>query len=333
MQALIHPTAVIHPDARLHASVRVAPYAIIGEHVEIGADTVIGAHVVIDGRTIIGDRNQIFPGAVIGAEPQDLKYDGSLSLVHIGNDNSIREYVTINRATREGEATAVGDGNLLMAYVHVAHNCIVEDKVIVANSVALAGHVHIESRATIGGDLGIHQFVRIGRLAMVGGMSRIDRDVPPFMLVEGNPARVRTLNRVGLRRAGLEELGEGQVVKHLKQSLRLFFRSGMAADDAIAQIQTLPPSEPLDHLVNFLQRSLSGRRGLTPGTPGKASKKQAANSASAIRSENATVIDTPVTSTPHSTLPSELQPLNSSKNPSNSSAIAPPTSNVPTPNV
>ena len=163
MQALIHPTADIHPDARLQASVRDGPYAVIGEHVEVVADTTIGAHVLIDGKTVIGDRNHIFPGAVIGVEPQDLKYDGSLSLVKIGNDNSIREYVTINRATRDGEATVVGNGNLLMAYVHVAHNCVVEDNVIVANGVALAGHVHIESRATIGGVLGIHKFVRIGR--------------------------------------------------------------------------------------------------------------------------------------------------------------------------
>lgn len=265
MQALIHPTAAIHPGARLHGSVRVGPYAVIGEHVEIGAETVVGAHVVIDGRTVIGDRNRIFPGAVIGAEPQDLKYDGSLSVVQIGDDNNIREYVTINRATREGEATVVGDRNLLMAYVHVAHNCVVENNVIVANGVALAGHVHLESRATIGGVLGIHQFVRIGRLAMVGGMSRIDRDVPPFMLVEGNPARVRTLNRVGLRRAGFDELDNGQVIKDLKGALRLLYRSGLPMGEAIAAIKQLPTSEPLDHLLAFIGRSLDGKRGLTPG--------------------------------------------------------------------
>ncbi len=324
MQALIHPTAIIHPGARLHASVRVGPYSVIGEHVQIGADTVVDAHVVIDGRTVIGDRNHIFPGAVIGAEPQDLKYDGSLSLVQIGDDNSIREYVTINRATRADEATVVGDRNLLMAYVHVAHNCVVEDNVVVANGVALAGHVHIESRATIGGVLGIHQFVRIGRLAMVGGMSRIDRDVPPFMLVEGNPARVRTLNRVGLRRAGFDELDGGQVVKTLKQALRLFFRSDMKAEAAIAAIEALPSSEPLDHLLAFLRRSLAGRRGLLRGTTGKGGK----TAESASKGANAPALDSStVLSTSHVASASERRPLNAN-NASNASTAAPPTSNV-----
>lgn len=325
MQALIHPTAIIHPGARLHASVRVGPYSVIGEHVQIGTDTVVGAHVVIDGRTIIGDRNHIFPGAVIGAEPQDLKYDGSLSLVQIGDDNSIREYVTINRATRADEATVVGDRNLLMAYVHVAHNCVVEDNVVVANGVALAGHVHIESRATIGGVLGIHQFVRIGRLAMVGGMSRIDRDVPPFMLVEGNPARVRILNRVGLRRAGFDELDGGQVVKTLKQALRLFFRSGLKADEAIAAIEALPSSEPLDHLLAFLRRSLAGRRGLLPGVAKP--KAQGSKGKGAIADDAPALESSTVLSTSHVASASERRPLNAN-NASNASTAAPPTSNV-----
>lgn len=217
MKTLIHPTAVIHPGAELHPTVQVGPYAVIGEQVKVGAETVIGAHAVLEGLTEIGARNQIFPGATIGLEPQDLKYDGGLSLVKIGDGNRIREYVTINRATRTGEATLIGNGNLLMAYVHVAHNCVIEDSVLISNAVALAGHVHIESRAVIGGVLGIHQFVRIGRLAMVGGMSRIDRDVPPYMLVEGNPARVRSLNLVGLKRAGIAEAEQGRVFQNLKK--------------------------------------------------------------------------------------------------------------------
>jgi UDP-N-acetylglucosamine acyltransferase len=158
----IHPTALVHPNAQLHATAQIGPYAVIGEHVKIGPDSVIGAHVVIEGQTEIGARNRIFPGAAIGLEPQDLKYDGSLSLVQIGDDNTIREYVTINRATRAGEATIVGNNNLLMAYVHVAHNCILQDHIVIANAVALAGHVEIESRAVIGGVLGVHQFVHIG---------------------------------------------------------------------------------------------------------------------------------------------------------------------------
>jgi UDP-N-acetylglucosamine acyltransferase len=267
LTTLIHPTAVIHSGADLHPTVQVGAYAVVGEKVKVGPGTVIGAHAVIDGWTEIGARNRIFPGAAIGLEPQDLKYDGSVSLVKIGDDNLIREYVTINRATRAGEATVLGSGNLLMAYVHVAHNCVIEDQVIIANSVSLAGHVQIESRAVIGGVLGIHQFVRIGRLAMVGGMSRIDRDVPPFMLVEGNPSRVRALNQVGLRRAGLLEEEGGAIFQSLKQAFRTLYRSGLLLDEALEQLAQLPDSAHLQHLRQFVTESrLPHRRGLIPGS-------------------------------------------------------------------
>lgn len=263
---LIHPTAVIDPGAKLHPSVQVGAYAVIGAQVKVGADTKIGSHVIIDGCTEIGERNHIFTGAAIGLEPQDLKYDGSLSLVKIGNDNRIREYVTINRATRAGEVTLIGDNNLLMAYVHVAHNCCLENGVIIANAVSLAGHVHIESQARLGGVLGIHQFVHIGRLAMVGGMSRVDRDVPPFMLVEGNPARVRALNQVGLKRSSLSEIEAGKVLQSLKKAFRLLYRSGLTLNQALEHLDLLPDSEPLQHLRQFLQLSqLEGRRGPIPG--------------------------------------------------------------------
>lgn len=263
---MIHPTAVIHSGAKLHPTVQVGPYTVIGENVKVGAGTVIGAHVILDGLTEIGERNQIFPGAAIGLEPQDLKYDGSLSLVKIGDDNRIREYVTINRATRATEITSIGNHNLLMAYAHVGHNCIIEDQVIIANSVALAGHVHIESQARISGVLGVHQFVHIGRLAMVGGMARIVQDVPPYMLVEGNPARVRALNQVGLKRAGLAELGNGQVFQSLKKAFRLLYYSKMPFTEAIDQLDLLPDNGHLQHLREFLRTSQGeGRRGLTPG--------------------------------------------------------------------
>ncbi|MBD1837461.1 MULTISPECIES: acyl-ACP--UDP-N-acetylglucosamine O-acyltransferase [unclassified Coleofasciculus] len=259
---MIHPTAIIHPDAQLHPSVQVGPYAVIGEQVKIGAETTIGAHVVIEGPTEIGAQNHIFPGAAIGLEPQDLKYDGAKTWVKIGDGNRIREYVTINRATGEGEATVIGNGNLLMAYVHVAHNCAIADKVIISNAVSLAGHVQIDSRAVIGGVLGIHQFVHIGRGAMVGGMSRIDRDVPPYLLVEGNPSRVRSLNLVGLKRAGLSaaELGI------LKKAFRILYRSGLPLNQSLEQLDLLPDNEYLQHLRRFLQLSQApGRRGPIPG--------------------------------------------------------------------
>jgi len=263
---VIHPTAVIHPGAELHPTVQVGPFAVIGDGVKVGPETVIGAHVVLEGPTEIGARNQIFPGAVIGLEAQDRKYDGSRTLLKIGDENRIREYVTINRATYAGEATIIGNCNLLLAYVHVAHNCVIEDQVVISNAVALGGHVHVESKATIGGMAGIHQFVHIGRLAMVGAMSRIDRDVPPYMLVEGHPARVRSLNRVGLTRAGITEADHGQVLQTLKKACRILYRSGLPLNQSLEQFDLLADNEHLQHLRRFLELShMEGRRGSIPG--------------------------------------------------------------------
>ena len=259
---LIHPTAIVHPEAQLHPTVRVDPYAIIGSQVKIGASTIIGSHAVIDGYTEIGSHNKIFPGAAIGLEPQDLKYKGANSLVKIGDNNQIREYVTVNKATEEGEATIIGNGNLLMAYSHVAHNCVIGNEVIIANNVAMAGHVCIESRAVVSGVLGIHQFVHIGRMAMVGGMSRINRDVPPYMLVEGNPARVRSLNFVGLKRKGFSK----EELRNLKKAFRILYSEGLSLENAIAKLELLEQIKPIKHLRDFLKTSSSdGRRGLISG--------------------------------------------------------------------
>ncbi len=259
---LIHPTAVVHPGAQIHPSVTIGAYSVIGERVTIGEHTQIGSHVVIDGWTEIGARNKIFTGAVIGTEPQDLKYDGSTTLVTIGNDNLIREYVTINRATFAGESTVLGNHNLLMAYVHVGHNCVIQDRVVIANSVALSGHVVIESQARISGVLGVHQFVHIGQLAMVGGMSRIERDVPPFMTVEGNPSRVRTINRIGLERAGLaaETIGE------IKNAFRILYSQGLTLKEALEKLENSSDAF-VRHLHDFLVASSThpGRRQPIPG--------------------------------------------------------------------
>lgn len=271
MATLIHPTAVIHPSAELHPTVQIGAYAVIGGNVKIGPETTVGAHAVLEGPTEIGARNRIFPGAAIGLEPQDLKYRGAPSWVRIGDNNLIREYVTINRATNAGEATVIGNGNLLMAYVHIAHNCIIEDSVVIANALAMAGHVHIESRATIGGAVGIHQFVHIGRLAMIGGMSRIDRDVPPYMLVEGNPARVRSLNLVGLKRVGMTK---GQI-SLLKKAFRTLYRSGYTPAQALEHLELMPDSEHLQHLHRFLKLSqIPERRGLIPGSRSKRTESE-----------------------------------------------------------
>jgi UDP-N-acetylglucosamine acyltransferase len=266
MATLIHSTAVIHPRAELHPTVEVGPYAVIGEQVKVGAETVIGAHVVLDGWTELGERNQIFPGAAIGLASQDKKYDGTKSLVKIGDDNRIREFVTINCATYEDEATLIGDQNLIMAYTHVGHNCVIENQVVITNAVSLGGHVYIESQARVGGMCGIHQGVHIGRLSMVGGMSRINRDVPPYVLVEGNAARVRSLNLVGLKRAGLMELDNGAVFQSIKQAFRVLYRSGLTLNDALAKLETLISNDYIQHWHQFLQASQIGdRRGPTPG--------------------------------------------------------------------
>lgn len=266
MATLIHPTAVIHPGADLHPTVQVGPYAVIGARVKVGPECTIGPHVVLDGWTEIGARTRIFPSATIGAEPQDLKYDGSEGLVTIGDNNSIREYVTINRPTFANEKTVIGNGNLLMAYVHVGHNCVIEDQVVISNAVALSGYVHVESKARLSGVFGVHQFVHIGRHAMVGGMSRISRDVPPYTLVEGNPAKVRSLNLVGLKRAGFVDATGGQTFQALKQAFRLIYRSGLTLNDALDKLELLPYDEHVQHLQRFLRLSQQpGRRGPIPG--------------------------------------------------------------------
>ncbi|MEL6929410.1 MAG: acyl-ACP--UDP-N-acetylglucosamine O-acyltransferase [Cyanobacteria bacterium J06600_6] len=262
MTALIHPTAVINKNARIHPTVEIKPYAVIGSQVSIGANTVVGSHAIIDGLTTIGRDNQIFPGAAIGLEPQDLKYRGANSEVIIGDRNRIREYVTINRATNEGEATVIGDDNLLMAYSHVGHNCIIGNEVVIANSVAIAGHVHIDSMAIISGVLGIHQFVHIGSMAMVGGMSRISRDVPPYMMIEGNPARVRSLNLVGLKRRGFSK----SEIRELKQAFRTLYSQQLPINEAIAQLDTLSGNCHVRNLQKFIRLSLAdNRRGLISG--------------------------------------------------------------------
>jgi UDP-N-acetylglucosamine acyltransferase len=265
MAPSIHPTAVVDPRAVIASGVQIGPYAVIGPEVELGEDTRIGPHVVIDGRVRMGRRNHIFPGACIGLEPQDLKYSGAPTEVVLGDDNTIRECVTINRATHEGEQTRIGSGNLLMAYSHLGHNCDLGDRIVIANGVAVAGHVVIGDRAVIGGVLGIHQFVQIGTLAMVGGMSRIDRDVPPFLMVEGHPGRLRGLNRIGLRRSGLAERDGGAQLRQLQEIWSLLYRSDLVLAEALAQARQRNLLPAAAELCDFLEASLApDRRGPLP---------------------------------------------------------------------
>jgi UDP-N-acetylglucosamine acyltransferase len=264
-QTRIHPTAVVDPKAQIDQGVEIGPYAVIGAEVCIGSGSRIGPHVVLDGRVRMGRGNRIFPGACIGAEPQDLKYAGAPTEVVIGDDNAIRECVTINRATAEGEQTRIGNGNLLMAYSHLGHNCLLGDRIVIANGVAVAGHVVIADRAIVGGVLGIHQFVHIGTMAMVGGMSRIDRDVPPYAIVEGHPGRLRGLNRIGIKRSGLADLDDGAQARQLQQVWATLFRGDAVLAEALRSVRQEPLLPPAETLVSFLEASIGpGRRGPLP---------------------------------------------------------------------
>jgi UDP-N-acetylglucosamine acyltransferase len=264
MTSRIHPTSVIHPKAELAEGVEIGPYAVIGDRVSIGARTKIGAHAIIDGIVKIGEDNHIFPGVSIGLEPQDVSYRGAASRVVIGDRNRIREYVTIHRPTQAEALTCLGNDNFLMAYAHVAHNCQIEDQVTLANAVELGGYVQVESRSVIGGMTGVHQWVHVGRCAMIGGMSRINRDVPPYLLIEGNPARVRGLNRVGLSRSGIEF--HSSAFKELKLAYRLLYGSAMTFAQALETLSRQSAEEPLAYLIRFLQQAQSsGRRGAISG--------------------------------------------------------------------
>ena len=246
----IHETAVIYPGARLGRDVEVGPYSVIGENVFIGDGTKIGSHVVIEGWTTIGKDCQIHHGACVGNAPQDLKFKGEKTFVYIGDNTIIREFVTINRATGEGEETRIGSNCLLMGTVHIAHNCVIGNNVVISNHAGLAGHVTVEDRAIISGLSGVHQFVKIGRNAMVGGASKVVQDVPPFVIADGRPARVCGLNSVGIARAGLSE----DVRHNLKRAYRILFRSGLKLSEAITTMeQELDSSEPVDHLLRFLR--------------------------------------------------------------------------------
>ena len=261
----VHPLAQVSKDAQLMDGVVIGPGTVVGPDVYIGENTWVGPNVVLDGKITIGENNKIFPGACLGLEPQDLKYKGDQTEVVIGNGNTIRECVTINRATYEGEKTIIGNGNLLMAYCHLGHNCNLGDGIVMSNAVQVAGHVVIEDRAVIGGCLGIHQFVQIGYLAMVGGMTRVDRDVPPFCLAEGHPGRLRGLNRVGIKRSGLDGSNENDF-RQLTEVWNLLFKSGHVISKGLHLSKELKLLPSAQRLCDFLEASIQkNRRGPMPG--------------------------------------------------------------------
>jgi UDP-N-acetylglucosamine acyltransferase len=266
--SVIHSTAVVEDGAELGPGVQVGPYAVIGPRVRLAADCEVMAHAVVLGNTHIGARTRIFPHAVVGERPQDLKYRGGDTLLRIGEGNLIREGVTINTGTEIGGGiTRLGDGNVLMANAHVAHDCIIGNRVILANNVMLAGHVHVHDGAILNGGVGVHHFTTIGAYSYVGGLSRVTRDVPPYTIVEGHPSRVRGLNKIGLKRARFPE----PTVKALKEAYKLIWRSDLPARDALARLKVDFAAVPeVQELVGFLEASGSGRLGRQGEAPGRA---------------------------------------------------------------
>jgi UDP-N-acetylglucosamine acyltransferase len=237
----IHPTAIVDPGAQLDSSVSVGPYTVIGPHVRIGAGTTVGPHTVIEGHTTIGRDNRIFQFASIGAANQDKKYAGEPCELVIGDRNTIREFVTFHIGTvQDRGVTRIGDDNWIMAYTHIAHDCVVGNRTTLANNTTLGGHVELGDWVTVGGLTGIHQFVKVGAHAMVGFASAVSQDVPPFMLVDGNPLTVRGYNVVGLRRRNFSAARLAAV----KQMHRLLYREGNTLEQAGAAIEALAAGTP-----------------------------------------------------------------------------------------
>ena len=251
----VHAAAVIHDDADLAPDVTVGPGAVVGPGVRIGAGTTIGSNVLIERDTTIGQDCRIHHGAVLGSDPQDLKFEGETARLEVGDRTTIREYATLNRGTRASGRTVIGSDCLLMAYVHVAHDCHLGDRVILSNAVNMGGHVTIGDWAIVGGLTPLHQFVRIGDHAFVGGASRVAKDVAPYVRAAGNPLEMAGLNSVGLRRRGFSE----EVRRELKRAYRLFFASGYNVSQAIDRARSeLEMTPEVERFVAFFETSERG---------------------------------------------------------------------------
>ena len=251
----IHPTAIIDPKAEIDSAVEIGPYSVVGPNVKIGAGCQIGAHVVIDGYTTIGRDNRIFTGAVVGSQAQDLKHRGGKCRLVIGDNNTIREYATINTSTNEENATRIGNTNLLMAYTHVAHECEIHDGVVMANDATLAGHVTVEDKVILGGLAAVHQFVRIGTMTIIGGCSKVTKDVMPYSMVDGHPITWQGVNSVGLKRNGVPEDTRADI----KRVFKIICRSNLNTSQALERIRAEFDSRPeVNYLVEFIENSSRG---------------------------------------------------------------------------
>lgn len=253
---MIHPSAIVDPKAELAADVEVGPFSIIGPDVEIGAGTVIGPHVVVRGPTRIGKGNRIFQFASVGEECQDKKYKGEPTRLEIGDNNVIREGATLHRGTiQDNSLTRVGSNNLFMAYVHIAHDCIVGDNCIFANNASIAGHVHVGDGVILGGFTGVHQFCKVGSFAMTSMYSVVNMDVPAFVMAQGYPARARGMNFEGMKRRGYSK----ELISQLRAAYRTLYRSGLTLAEALARLQDeAGDSAEMAMLLDSLQRSERG---------------------------------------------------------------------------
>ncbi len=251
----IHSTAIISPKAEIATGCEIGPYCIVGDGVILGEGCWLQHHVSLNGPAIIGKANQFFSFTSVGQRSQDLKYAAEPTHLEIGDSNTFREFVTVNRGTAPGAKTIIGSRNHFLAYCHIAHDCIVGSDVIFSNNGTLAGHVTVEDHVILGGFTAVHQFCRIGRFAMTGGCSKIVQDVPPYMIADGNPARIRGINKVGLERHGYLP----ETLRHLKESYRLLYRSDLNVAQAVEQIRAeLPDNPDLEHLVGFVTQSSRG---------------------------------------------------------------------------
>ena len=251
----IHPSAIVHEGAMLGVDVEIGPFSVIGPNLKIGDRTKVMPQVFLDGHTTLGADCIVFPFASIGSQTQDLKFKGGTTYVEIGDHTTLREYVTVNSGTADGEVTRVGSHSLIMAYCHVAHGCQVGNRVIMANNSALSGDVLVEDDVVIGGMSGVHQFTRIGTCAMIGGLAKITQDVPPYMLVDGNPSGVHGINSVKLQRMNVAP----ETVATVKKAFKILYRDGLSTRQAMERIHAeLPKTPEIERLIKFIETSERG---------------------------------------------------------------------------
>ncbi len=255
MSTNIHPTAIVDQSARIGEGVTIGPYCIVGPNVSLGEQSHLHSHVVIDGHTVIGARNKFYPFACIGLQTQDLKYKGGTTHLEVGSDNVFREHVSVHRATDDGLTTRIGSHNHLLAYAHVAHDCVVGNHVVFSNCGTLAGHVTVEDHAVIGGLAAIHQFCRVGQMSIIGGCAKVVQDVPPYMMVDGNPGVIRGINKIGMERKGVAD----PVIRSLREAYKIVCREGLTVRNALDKVSAeLPHSQELEHFVDFCRSSERG---------------------------------------------------------------------------